>query len=251
MEEVEDTPIFQERVTYLEGQAKMIKAEAKQLIAHTHAFAKAGLDYAEAGKAFAGKAQELGKVMPALQSAAAGLRGLYALVETMSQLQHELTLPLEQLCIEIRHAKQKRQDMDKAGEEFYSSLSKSLLLLSPGPPPFGSLAPSCPHFASYRKLSLGQTYCVAEGGGEVGDFQNRNGGRCQYLRSCSDGSMDLVKEPPRDMEGGESLRLVNSGIVPILLLKDGEPELQPPVIVDCKATFQLYQERIGKRHRGS
>ena len=134
MEEVEDTPIFQERVTYLESQAKLIKAEAKQLIAHTHAFAKAGLDYAEAGKAFAGKAQELGKVMPALQSAATGLRGLYALVETMSQLQHELTLPLEQLCIEIRHAKQKRQDMDKAGEEFYSSLSKSLALRADAEP---------------------------------------------------------------------------------------------------------------------
>ena len=134
MEEVEDTPIFQERVAYLEGQAKLIKAEAKQLIAQAHAFAKAGLDYAEAGKAFAGKAEELGKVMPALQSAAAGLRGLYALVETMSQLQHELTLPLEQLCTEIRQAKQMRQDMDKAGEEFHSSLSKSLALRADAEP---------------------------------------------------------------------------------------------------------------------
>ena len=52
MEEVEDTPIFQERVSYLEGQSKTIKAEAKLLLAQAHSFAKAGIEYAEAGKAF-------------------------------------------------------------------------------------------------------------------------------------------------------------------------------------------------------
>jgi hypothetical protein len=134
MEEVEDTPIFQERVSYLEGQSKTIKAEAKLLLAQAHSFAKAGSEYAEAGKAFAAKAEELGKVMPALQSAAGGLKALYALVETMSKQHRELAQPLEQLCTEIKQAKQMRADMDKAAEEFYSSLSKSLALRSDAEP---------------------------------------------------------------------------------------------------------------------
>jgi hypothetical protein len=134
MEDVEDTPIFQERVSYLEGQSKTIKAEVKLLLAQAHSFAKAGIEYAEAGKAFAAKAEELGKVMPALQSVAEGLKGLYVLVETMSKQHRELTLPLEQLCTEIRQAKQMRADMDKAAEEFYSSLSKSLALRSDAEP---------------------------------------------------------------------------------------------------------------------
>ena len=102
MEEVEDTPIFQERVTYLEGQSKAIKAEVKLLIGQAHAFAHAGVQYAEAGKAFAAKADELGAVMPALQSVGAGLKELFKLVEIMSQKQNELTQPLEQLCAQIK-----------------------------------------------------------------------------------------------------------------------------------------------------
>jgi len=134
MEEVEDTPIFQERVSYLEGQSKTIKAEVKVLVAQAHSFARAGVEYAEAGKAFAAKAEELGKVMPALQSAAHGLKGLYALVEQMAGLHHELTLPLEQLCTEIKKNKQMRTDMDRAAEDFYSSLGKSLALRADAEP---------------------------------------------------------------------------------------------------------------------
>jgi hypothetical protein len=132
-EEVEDTPIFQERVSYLEGQAKMIKAEVKLLITQAHAFAKAGVEYSEAGKVFAAKAQELGKVMPALQSVADGLKGVYALFESMGQLQDD-ALSLEQLYTEIKQAKQMRADMDKAGEDFYASLNKSLALRSDAEP---------------------------------------------------------------------------------------------------------------------
>jgi hypothetical protein len=134
MEEVEDTPIFQERVAYLEGQSKTIKAEVKVLIAQAHGFAKAGVEYAEAGRAFAAKAEELSKVIPALQNLAAGLKSLYVLVGAMSQMQHELTSPLEQLCTEIKQSKQMRTDMDKAAEDFYSCLTKSLALRSDAEP---------------------------------------------------------------------------------------------------------------------
>mmetsp|Transcript_15363 Transcript_15363/g.51585 ORF Transcript_15363/g.51585 Transcript_15363/m.51585 type:complete len:770 (-) Transcript_15363:36-2345(-) len=129
LEEVEDTPIFHERVAYLEGQAKVIKTELKTLITQANAFAKAGLEYSEAGKVFASKAEELAGKVPALQNVASCLHEFFQLMMEMSnQISQKYTLPLEELCNEIKKAKDLRSKLDQAADNFYTSLSKSLSL---------------------------------------------------------------------------------------------------------------------------
>lgn len=41
-------------------------------------------EYAEAGKAFAAKAEDFGRVMPAMQSVASGLKNLHSLLQMMT-----------------------------------------------------------------------------------------------------------------------------------------------------------------------
>ncbi|KAJ1492592.1 hypothetical protein T484DRAFT_1770542 [Baffinella frigidus] len=135
IEEVEDTPVFQERVAYLEGQMKQNKEEVKALIAYAGAYSHAGNEYAEAGKAFAAKAEDFGRVMPAMQSVASGLKNLHSLLQMMTtQVTNDIVKPLEAELGEIRGNKTLKASMDSAADDFYSSLNKSLTLRSDADP---------------------------------------------------------------------------------------------------------------------
>jgi len=88
-------------------------------------------EYAEAGKAFAARAEEFGRVMPAMQSVASGLKNIHSLVQMMAtQISKELVKPLEAELAEIRNAKQVKVSLDQASDNFYASLNKSLAMRS-------------------------------------------------------------------------------------------------------------------------
>jgi len=131
MDEFDDTPVFRERVAYLEGQIKVLKAEIKGLIAETQGYARAGVEYGEFGRAFAEKTLEFGRVIPAIEGVGQTLKGLHNLVNTVNaQVTSRLTGPLDVLLNDIKHLRITKTSLDHAEDEYYVWLSKSLSVRS-------------------------------------------------------------------------------------------------------------------------
>ena len=135
MDELDDTPLFRERVAYLEGQTKALKEEIKGLIAQANLYVKAGLEYGEVGRSFAQKTLEFRKVIPAVEGIGQTLKNLNDLMHTVHvQLTASLTQPLEVLLADIKLSKQSKASLEHAEDEYYNCLSKSLSLRSDADP---------------------------------------------------------------------------------------------------------------------
>ena len=135
MDELDDTPVFRERVAYLESQTKALKEEIKGLIAQAKLYVKSGLEFGEVGRAFALKTLEFRKVIPAVEDIGETLKNLSDLMHTVHvQLTACLTEPLEKLLSDIKQSKQLKIVLDHAEDEYYCCLSKSMSLRSDSDP---------------------------------------------------------------------------------------------------------------------
>ena len=135
MDDLDDTPVFRERVAYLESQTKALKEEIKGLIAQAKLYVKAGLEFGEVGRSFAQKTLEFRKVIPAVEDIGQTLKNLSDLMHTVHvQLTACLTEPLEKLLSDIKLSKQLKNVLEHAEDEYYCCLSKSLSIKSDADP---------------------------------------------------------------------------------------------------------------------
>jgi hypothetical protein len=131
MDELDDTPVFRERVAYLESQTKALKEEIKGLIAQAKLYVKAGLEFGEVGRSFAQKTLEFRKVIPAVEGIGETIKNISDLMHTVHvQLTGCLTQPLEILLGDIKQSKQLKILLEHAEDEYYCCLSKSMSMKS-------------------------------------------------------------------------------------------------------------------------